>query len=103
MNEPAFDSLTEIKLIGISIPFVELITTELDSTGAIAICVALRTPYSFICVRNVSQSSSGVKFASSLTPFALRSQGKMPLPYHVLDESTHAPRSLASSTLASVR
>ena len=71
-------SLTVIKLIGISIPLVELITTELDSTGATAIKVALRTPYCFILVRSASQSSSGVKSASSLTALARSSHGKMP-------------------------
>ena len=66
--------------MGISIPLVLLITTLLDSTGAMAICVALRTPYARMLARKVSQSSSGVKSASSLTPGARSSHGKMPWP-----------------------
>ena len=78
MNDPALDSLTVIRLIGISIPLVESMTTELDSTGAIAISVAFLTPYCFMSVRSVSQSSSGAKSASSLTPLARSSHGNVP-------------------------
>ena len=64
--------------MGISIPLVLLITTDELSTGAIAIRVAFLTPYVFICSLSASQSNSGVKSANSLTPLALRSQGKIP-------------------------
>ena len=97
------DSLTVIKLIGISIPLVELIQTEELSTGAIAISVAFLTPYAFISCLKASQSNSGLKSVRSFTPLALRSQGNVPLPYHVLSESKHLPRSLASSIVVSVK
>ena len=89
--------------MGISMPLVELMTTELDSTGAIAIKVALRTPCCRMLVRRVSQSSSGSKLASSLAPAARRSQGNSPWPYRVLLLCLHAPRSRANSTVASVK
>ena len=66
--------------MGNSIPLVLLITTELDSTGAIAICVALRTPDLIMRSRSGSQGSSAVKSVSSLTPAARSSQGNLPCP-----------------------
>ena len=68
--------------MGISMPFVELSTTLELSTGAMAISVALRIPYCNSRLRRPSQSklALGVKSVSSLTPLALRSQGKIPLP-----------------------
>ena len=92
-----------INPIGISIPFVLLITTEELSTGAIAVNVALRTPNFFILILRGSQSNVGVKSVSSLDPAARNSQGNIPFPYRVLALSTQGPRSLASSTVASVR
>ena len=69
-----------IKRMGGDLNVGETLTYTTDSTGAIAINVALRIPYLIIRARNGSQSKLGVKSVSSLLPAARRSQGNTPLP-----------------------
>ena len=89
--------------LGGSIPFVAFDTTELLSEGICADNVEFLTPCSKTSALRDSQSYFRSFDTSSSTSFLYVSIGRIPFPYLVLFEYSHAPFSFARLTVDLIR